>query len=206
MSQMDQSDWYDQPDFQEKAHLFLESTSLERKIYLEELMTLHIDDLRLLHTEIIAQITSMRMNREIREAVQAVTGQRQEFSEADIKRYGFKKMIFFTFNEALRHELGFRKRKMQVEMAKLRKDVSDAVPLWVKAGLNTDEIRKLVGFIEGHSFDPGQALEKYKKQSEDSTRRQLEERIFVGLLKTDFGDSVIEQVREKAKTIAEQVQ
>lgn len=154
--------WFDQPEFQEKANLFFISQSLQREVSLVEILTMHEDDLRVLCYEIDAGITQMSMKRQIRDAVIHYFRSDHPFSEDDIRKYGFKKMIYFTFSRAVIQELKYRREKEKTERADTRLKCLQMAKECIAAGISASVLAEILHGSETTSLA---AIRKMKNEA-----------------------------------------
>jgi hypothetical protein len=129
MKKIQDERWLSEHEFEDKRELFFRSRYLDREVALQDLLSMHIDDLRKLRLEIEAQHALQGFHSDFNSHIERIDPS-HDWKDAH-KRFAFKRFVLIFFGKAVSKEISFRigalKQKrdllLQREIASLAKDV-----------------------------------------------------------------------------------
>jgi len=124
----DEERWLSEPEFEDKRELFFRSRYLDREVALQDLLSMHIDDLKKLRLEIDAQHALQGFHSDVNSHIERIDPS-HDWKDAH-KRFAFKRFVLVFFSKAVSREIRFRigalKQKrdllLQREIASLAKE------------------------------------------------------------------------------------
>ena len=120
--------WLSEPEFEDKRELFFRSRYLDREVALQDILSMHIDDLKRLRLEIDTQHALQKFHFDVNSYIERIDPF-HDWKDAH-KRYAFKRFVLIFFGKAVSREISFRigalKQKrdllLQREITSLAKD------------------------------------------------------------------------------------
>jgi hypothetical protein len=98
--------WLNEPQFEDKRELFFRSRYLEREVALQDILSMHTDDLRKLMLEVEAQHALQGFHSDVNSQIERIDPS-HDWKEAH-KRFAFKRFVLVFFSKALSREIKFR--------------------------------------------------------------------------------------------------
>jgi hypothetical protein len=120
--------WLSEPEFEDKRELFFRSRYLDREIALQDILSMHMDDLKKLWLEVEAQHALQGFHSDVNSQIERIDPS-HNWKEAH-RRFAFKRFVLVFFSKAVSREINFRvgalkqKREflVQKEIASLAKE------------------------------------------------------------------------------------
>ncbi len=120
--------WLNEPEFEDKRELFFRSRYLDREIALQDILSMHLEDLKKLWLEVEAQHALQGFHSDVNSQIERIDPS-HNWKEAH-RRFAFKRFVLVFFSKAVSREINFRvgalkqKREflVQKEIASLAKD------------------------------------------------------------------------------------
>jgi hypothetical protein len=120
--------WLNEPEFEDKRELFFRSRYLDKEIALQDILSMHIDDLKKLWLEVEAQHALQGFHSDVNSQIERIDPS-HNWKEAH-RRFAFKRFVLVFFSKAVSREINFRvgalkqKREflVQKEIASLAKE------------------------------------------------------------------------------------
>lgn len=112
--------WLSEPQFEDKKELFFRSRFLDREIALQDILSMHIDDLRKLMLEIEAQHALQGFHSDVNSQIESIDPS-HDWKDAH-KRFAFKRFVLIFFSKAVSKEIKFRMGRFKQQKNFLRQE------------------------------------------------------------------------------------